>query len=38
MLYAGTTSAVLKGDVLEKLYGVSLSIIRKKGRYWPMAE
>ena len=38
MLYAGTTSAVLKGDVLEKLYGVALSIIRKKGRYWPMAE
>jgi iron complex transport system ATP-binding protein len=36
VLYSGTTSAVLKGDVLKELYGVSLKIIRKKGRYWPV--
>jgi iron complex transport system ATP-binding protein len=36
VLCSGTTSAVLKGNVLQELYGVSLSIIRKKGRYWPV--
>jgi iron complex transport system ATP-binding protein len=36
VLYSGTTSAVLKGNVLKELYGVSLKIIRKKGRYWPV--
>jgi iron complex transport system ATP-binding protein len=36
VLHAGTTGAVLKGDVLEELYGVAFSIIRKKGRYWPV--
>jgi len=37
VLAAGRTGTVLKRDVLEKLYRVSLTIIRKKGRYWPIA-
>jgi len=36
VLCAGTTSAVLKGTVLDELYGVSFSVIKKKGRYWPV--
>lgn len=36
VLKAGKTSALLKKDLLEKLYQVSLSITRKKGRYWPI--
>jgi iron complex transport system ATP-binding protein len=36
VLHAGTTRAVLKGDVLEKLYDVTLNVIKRKGRYWPV--
>ncbi len=36
VLYAGATASVLKGDVLKELYGVSLSVVRRKGRYWPV--
>ncbi len=36
VLESGNTSAVLKKDVLEKLYKVSLRIIKKRGRYWPI--
>ena len=36
VLHAGLTRSVLKNGVLEELYGVSLSILRKKGRYWPI--
>lgn len=35
-LHSGVTRAVLKPDVLEELYGVSLRIIKKGGRYWPI--
>jgi iron complex transport system ATP-binding protein len=38
VLYSGATRAVLKPDVLQELYGVSLQIIRKKGRHWPVIE
>ena len=33
---SGKTGALIKRDILEKLYGVSLSIIRKNGRSWPI--
>jgi iron complex transport system ATP-binding protein len=36
VLHAGTTRHVLKRGVLEKLYGVSLTIIKRNGRYWPV--
>ena len=35
-LDSGDSSGILKRDVLEKLYGVSLGITKKKGRYWPI--
>jgi iron complex transport system ATP-binding protein len=38
VLYSGPTGSVLKGDVLKKLYGVSLTIIKRKGRYWPVTK
>lgn len=38
VLAAGNTSALLKQDVLERLYQVSLDIVKKNGRYWPMAQ
>jgi hypothetical protein len=28
----------LKADVLRELYGVSLQIIKRKGRHWPVIE
>ena len=36
VLDSGKTSAILKRDVLERLYNVSLTITEKKGRYWPI--
>jgi len=27
---------VLQRDVLQKLYGVALTVKKKKGRYWPV--
>ncbi len=36
VLASGKTGALIKRDILEKLYGVSLSIVRKNGRYWPI--
>ena len=35
VLYSGATRAVLKPDVLRELYGVSMHIIKRKGRRWP---
>ena len=35
ILHAGTTQAVLKPGVLKDLYGVALTIVKRKGRYWP---
>jgi iron complex transport system ATP-binding protein len=34
VLSAGPTRSVLKRDVLKNLYGVSLAIVKRKGRYW----
>lgn len=36
VLGMGTTSDILKRDVLGKLYDVSLTVTQKKGRYWPI--
>ena len=36
VIYSGRSDRVLKGDVLRELYGVSLTIMKKKGRYWPL--
>jgi len=36
VLYSGATRAVLKPDVLRELYRVSLNIIKRKGRRWPV--
>jgi ABC-type cobalamin transport system ATPase subunit len=36
VLYSGATHAVLKPDILRELYGVSLHIMKRKGRHWPV--
>jgi len=36
VLYAGPTRCVLRGDVLKDLYRVSLTVIKRRGRYWPV--
>lgn len=36
VLQSGETRVLLNQDLLRKLYGVSLKIINKKGRYWPV--
>jgi iron complex transport system ATP-binding protein len=38
VLHCGSTRAVLKPGVLQELYGVSLHIITKKGRHWPVVK
>jgi len=38
ILESGKTSAILKRDVLERLYNTPLTITRKKGRYWPIVK
>lgn len=35
---AGNTERILKRDLLEKLYGVSLAVTKRKGRYWPIVK
>jgi len=37
ILYAGNTRQVLTPKVLEELYGAPLSVVRRKGRYWPVS-
>ena len=32
----GDAGAILRRDLLEKLYGLPLSIVKWKGRYWPL--
>jgi len=34
--HAGKTAGVLKPKALQELYGVPLSLIRRKGRFWPV--
>jgi iron complex transport system ATP-binding protein len=36
MLHAGATDQVLKPGILRELYGVSFTLTRRKGRYWPV--
>jgi iron complex transport system ATP-binding protein len=38
IIHCGETSKVLRRDVLQELYGVSLTIRKKKGRYWPIVK
>jgi iron complex transport system ATP-binding protein len=38
MIHSGATAGVLKRNILRDLYGVSLSVIKRKGRYWPVVE
>ena len=38
VLEAGSTSALIKKEVLEKLYTASLRITKRKGRYWPLVK
>jgi iron complex transport system ATP-binding protein len=36
VLDSGKTTAILKRDVLERLYNVSLTLTHRRGRYWPI--
>jgi ABC-type cobalamin transport system ATPase subunit len=36
VLHSGKTRDVLKPRVLRELYGAPLSLLRRKGRYWPV--
>jgi len=36
IVHSGETSKVLRRDVLQELYGIPLTITKKKGRYWPI--
>ena len=38
VLHAGDSGRVLKSGLLQEIYGVSLSIIKKKGRRWPVID
>jgi iron complex transport system ATP-binding protein len=36
IIHAGRTRAVINASVLNELYGVSVKLIRKRGRFWPV--
>jgi len=38
VLEAGSTQELLRRDILERLYQVSLAITRKQGRHWPIVK
>jgi iron complex transport system ATP-binding protein len=38
IVYTGPTASVLKHDLMEKLYGVSLTVMKRNGRYWPVSK
>jgi iron complex transport system ATP-binding protein len=38
VLHAGPTKRILKPRVLDELYGASFSLVRRKGRYWPVVK
>jgi iron complex transport system ATP-binding protein len=38
VLRSGGTEKVIKSDLLTELYGVSVTIIKSKGRYWPIVK
>ncbi len=35
VLYAGPSERVLARNVLKEIYGVSLTVMKRRGRYWP---
>ena len=35
VLYAGPSQRILAHDVLKEIYGVSLKVMKRRGRYWP---
>jgi iron complex transport system ATP-binding protein len=37
VLYAGRTDQIIKPRMLGELYSASFSLVRRKGRYWPVA-
>jgi len=36
ILYVGLTAGMLRHNVLKDLYGVSFTLMKRKGRYWPI--
>lgn len=38
VLHAGPTDKVLKPGVLQDLYGVALTMVKRQGRYWPLGQ
>lgn len=38
VLAAGRTETVLNSRMLKELYGASFSLVRRRGRYWPVAD
>lgn len=36
VVYSGPTRRVLERDVLRQLYGVSLTVLKRRGRFWPV--
>jgi ABC-type enterochelin transport system ATPase subunit len=38
VVHAGATASVLTRHVLKDLYGVALTVMRRKGRYWAVVE
>jgi len=38
VLHSGKTQVVLKPQVLRELYGAPLSLLKRKGRYWPVID
>lgn len=37
-IYSGPTRRVLARDVLQKLYGVPLTVLKRRGRFWPVVK
>ena len=38
VLRSGRTQAVLKPQLLRELYGAPLSLVKRKGRHWPVID
>jgi len=38
IIASGETAEVLSAQTMQQLYGVSLQLLRKNGRYWPIPE
>lgn len=38
VIETGETGTVLSAEAMRRLYGVSLQLVKKKGRYWPLPE